>query len=62
MHVRFFFSGDENPFYIDDLEKIKYVELAKPSYWDKDAKRNVSPIVEQVFTDGKSLSEILSGK
>ena len=58
-----FFSGDENPFRIQDTDQIRYVELAKPSYWDKDAKRGVNPVVEQTFTEAtgaKKLSDAWS--
>ena len=55
-----FFPGNENPFRIKSLDQIKYAELAKPSYWDKDAKRGVSPVVEQTFTTEKKLSDVLS--
>ena len=55
-----FFPGDKNPFLISDLDQIKYVELEKPSYWDKDAKRGVNPVVEQTFTAEKNLAQVLS--
>ena len=55
-----FFPGQENPFRIKSLDQIKYAELAKPSYWDKDAKRGVNPVVEQTFTSEKKLSNVLS--
>ena len=51
------FPGEENPFSIEDLEQIKYVELAKPSYWDSEAKKGENPIVEQSFTEARSISD-----
>ena len=55
-----FFPGDKNPFSIQSLERVRFVELAKPSYWDKDAKRGVNPVVEQTYTKEQTLSSVLS--
>ncbi|WP_157673396.1 TniB family NTP-binding protein [Endozoicomonas ascidiicola] len=54
------FFPESNPFKIKSLDMIKYVELAKPSYWDKDAKRGQSPVVDQTYTQELKLSEALS--
>ncbi|MCW7555901.1 TniB family NTP-binding protein [Endozoicomonas gorgoniicola] len=54
-----FFPGDENPFRMQNLDKLEFFELEKPSYWDQNAKRGVNPVVEQTFTEVKTLSEIV---
>ncbi|MGY0219158.1 TniB family NTP-binding protein [Endozoicomonadaceae bacterium StTr2] len=54
-----FFPGAENPFSKKDLDQIEFVELEKPSYWDQNAKRGVNPVVEETFTEVRTLSEIL---
>ena len=54
------FFPEQNPFNISNLDQIMYVELAKPSYWDKDAKRGQSPVVEQTYTEKQKLSEALT--
>ncbi|WP_257296460.1 TniB family NTP-binding protein [Endozoicomonas sp. YOMI1] len=49
-----------NAFNIESLKDVEFVELAKPSYWDKNARRGQNPVVEQTFTPGQKLSEALS--
>ena len=51
---------ESNPFNIASLDEVRVSELSKPSYWDKDAKRGRSPVVEQTYTQEMKLSEALS--